>query len=357
MCSSDLVFKSGSSGARLITRTSTSYRMGSKLRIKPLPYSMAWNYSPRAQTSQFVTDGGDAPNTWICHQMAVSNYPFTGQESNKALDKFVESFKGGTDAALAVTLAEWRQSHMMIVSRAGQLLSALKNLKRLRLGDVAKDLGIQPSQVRGVVSRKGAKDTAGQWLELHFGWVPLVQDIYNAVNVLQGVLPGSKARGKAGVRVSLSDNRGQGNWSTFANAEGFLTIGADVYLENANLALANRMGLINPATVAWELIPFSFLVDWFLPVGNFLNSFSDFVGYRVENPFTTTLRKGTSRQVYLDGRYSEVALGECVRMTRVLGIPPRRLVMSTFKGLSVSRGATAIALILQQFLSIKTSRA
>jgi uncharacterized protein YjiS (DUF1127 family) len=342
-----------------MTRSSTSYRMGNKKRTKPLPYTMVWNYSPRVQTSQFVSDQGDAPNTWICHQMAVGDYPFTGQESNKALDRFVESFKGGTDASLAVTLAEWRQSHMMIVARSGQILSALRNLKRLRLGDAAKDLGLSRDQVKGVVSRRGAKDTAGQWLELHFGWVPLVQDIYNAVNVLQGPLPGCKARGKAGTSVSFSDNKGQGNWSTFVpQAQGFITIGADVYLENANLALANRMGLINPATVAWELIPFSFLVDWFIPVGNFLNSFSDFVGYRVENPFTTTLRKGTSRQVYLDGRYSSVSLGECVRMTRVLGVPPRRLVMSTFKGLSVTRGATAIALVIQQFLSLKsTSRA
>jgi len=32
------------------------------------------------------------------------------------------------------------------------------------------------------------------------------------------------------------------------------------------------MGLINPAEVAWELTPWSFVVDWFIPVGNFLEA-------------------------------------------------------------------------------------
>lgn len=35
---------------------------------------------------------------------------------------------------------------------------------------------------------------------------------------------------------------------------------------------AANTGIINPLAVAWEVIPYSFVVDWFLPVGNFLNS-------------------------------------------------------------------------------------
>jgi hypothetical protein len=38
------------------------------------------------------------------------------------------------------------------------------------------------------------------------------------------------------------------------------------------------IGLINPSTVVWELIPFSFVVDWFLPIGNFLHGLSALTG-------------------------------------------------------------------------------
>lgn len=34
------------------------------------------------------------------------------------------------------------------------------------------------------------------------------------------------------------------------------------------------LGINNPASIVWEAIPFSFVLDWFLPVGNFLSNFS-----------------------------------------------------------------------------------
>jgi hypothetical protein len=37
-----------------------------------------------------------------------------------------------------------------------------------------------------------------------------------------------------------------------------------------NLNSWGSFGLLNPAAVAWELLPFSFVVDWFLPVGRYL---------------------------------------------------------------------------------------
>lgn len=33
----------------------------------------------------------------------------------------------------------------------------------------------------------------------------------------------------------------------------------------------NQLGLTNPASVAWETVPWSFVVDWLIPIGNWLN--------------------------------------------------------------------------------------
>jgi hypothetical protein len=33
-----------------------------------------------------------------------------------------------------------------------------------------------------------------------------------------------------------------------------------------------QLGLLDPATVLWEIIPYSFVVDWFLPIGSYLDN-------------------------------------------------------------------------------------
>jgi hypothetical protein len=67
----------------------------------------------------------------------------------------------------------------------------------------------------------------------------------------------------------------------------FVRTGGRVGIENLDLALASQLGVVNPASIAWELIPFSFIVDWFLNVGDFLNQFSDFLGLRIEDDYTS----------------------------------------------------------------------
>lgn len=40
----------------------------------------------------------------------------------------------------------------------------------------------------------------------------------------------------------------------------------------------SRFGLINPLEIAWEVLPWSFVVDWFLPVGDWISSQTSDVG-------------------------------------------------------------------------------
>ncbi len=64
-------------------------------------------------------------------------------------------------------------------------------------------------------------------------------------------------------------------------------MGCEVTISNPNLYLANNLGLANPAIVVWELIPFSFVVDWFVTVGQFLENGSAWLGLTVTKPYTT----------------------------------------------------------------------
>jgi hypothetical protein len=118
----------------------------------------------------------------------------------------------------------------------------------------------------------------------------------------------------------------------------------DVRVDNPNLHLAQQLGFINPLSVAWELVPFSFVVDWFGNVGQVLASFSDFAGLSQVNPRTTTFQKTTKLTQTYTGY---VANHESVYVTRITSIVGPVLIRSQWKGISPVRGLTACSLLLQ----------
>jgi len=186
----------------------------------------------------------------------------------------------------------------MIVKRFTQLHGFTKNLRRGRFGDAALSIGLNLSSAqRKKLERNyvqfGAKSFANNYLELHFGWSPLIKDIHDAVEVLSKPIVRVRVRTKRGAwfhtYVSLASDNGNdrtygGDKYTTYQA---ITLKADLEVSNPNLALASQCGVVNPLSIAWELVPFSFVVDWFVNVGDFLNTFTDFAGITLVNPHRT----------------------------------------------------------------------
>lgn len=124
------------------------------------------------------------------------------------------------------------------------------------------------------------------WLELQYGWTPLISDIFGALHHLK-----KRARfGVPFVTVSAhvedesydytihSDASGVTNtakWKSKREVNTFLVYG----LENATLAELSSLGLINPLEIVWETVKYSFVVDWFLPIGPWLGALTAGVGY------------------------------------------------------------------------------
>jgi hypothetical protein len=42
-------------------------------------------------------------------------------------------------------------------------------------------------------------------------------------------------------------------------------------------ALANDLAFIDPLTTLWEIVPYSFIVDWFVNIGDLVKAYSPFV--------------------------------------------------------------------------------
>jgi hypothetical protein len=194
----------------------------------------------------------------------------------------------------------------------------------------------------------------GVWLEYSYGWKPLVQDIYTAVNVVQRPFPFRTVRGKAHGKYALSVP--YGNYTTHQYYWGIshyswdirLLLQANVSVSNWVAWRANELGLTNPLSVAWEVIPFSFAVDWFVPIGNYLQSLTDFVGLNLEDSFVTwygTLTRDDQPMWFGQTNVYPHQQDQRVDLTRRLVIPSPPKLHPRFTGFYSARGANAIALL------------
>jgi len=130
----------------------------------------------------------------------------------------------------------------------------------------------------------------------------------------------------------------------------------EVKISNPNVAIANQMGFVNPLSVAWEAVPFSFVVDWFANVGQCLSAMTDFAGFSVTRSWTTDrltmTRSYTFDQMNGTGsEYHEQYSSKYFSHSRGSGVASPTL-NSALRPIGVIRGATAISLLVQQLKSL-----
>jgi hypothetical protein len=105
----------------------------------------------------------------------------------------------------------------------------------------------------------------------------------------------------------LQEVAGAGNGrSHTAKVRGFVRTSGkiDFQIENPLTNTLSSLGLTNPLNVAWELVPFSFVVDWFIPIGDFFNGLIPPQGIsNVSGSLTTKLRIFVDAEVFSEGRY------------------------------------------------------
>lgn len=305
--------------------------------------------------------------------------------TSKARERFISAMKGS--AGIGVDLVEMKQSMGMIEKRALQIFDFARALRKGRIKHAAEILGVsahpsyhkicQDLSVRGQLRKarfkrdvrlkakaqkafltENDKTYSDLFLEFHFGWSPLVSDVYDSIDVLQRDIPVGRVigRAKGSQDFDLGSKSGTVTRVNKHKIDVKVVVGATVSVSNPNLALANQLGVINPASLVWEVVPFSFVVDWFVNVGSFLESFTEFAGYNVTDPFTSTFTHDTSELATYDTRaipYYGTSLAASYKYgswgaNRVLGLPGVALQVRSPWRVSPTRAATAIALLIQQ---------
>lgn len=360
------------SGPATFWREQQRYRQKRPYNL-PLKYSIQTRISNVTQMGFNSYDAAGSFNSNIAPftlQDSVSGDPYLSsfllirdRARNVALKKFND--KRGEKAALGVALGEAHQSIGMVAQRGLQIASAIRACLRFRFGEVAEILGVTRHPKWHKLSRSGklkseANAAASNWLEFSFGWKPLCSDMYTALDVLKAPI-----NYQSPVRVSGKFNDtvtigavGPGQQYAKHTCKARCTIGAVLTVENPNMDLANRLGLTNPFMVVYELIPWSFVLNWLVNVEEYLGQFNQYLGVTVTSPFFSDsfVDDVVVAHQHWSGNPNFAISGTSygASMMRSIGsLPSVRLGIRPVGRLSVGRALNAISLLVQIGAKVK----
>jgi hypothetical protein len=189
----------------------------------------------------------------------------------------------------------------------------------------ARDQMIRNFKRKGIKmgSLDAANELSGLWLQYRYAFMPLVYSVQDVMKLLDGNPTFVTARRKVGAEISFPDlpEKSTYLYDEFVGSVEYRITVKGTWKVNSN---SDRID-INPITTAWELIPLSFVVDWFVNVGDFLQSYvrnltssADVIGCVVKSEQITKrtylhLYKD-ERNVYTRGDSSASCMGNAINL-------------------------------------------
>lgn len=201
--------------------------------------------------------------------------------TNRLLDKLRSS-----DLNLLVSAAEAKQSASMILKAARSFGNAKKSILKA-ISDLGKPIS------------RGSKRAADTWVEYCYGWTPLLNDIYNMTEFHRTLLPVLKVEGKGYKRQEESSSI----VSSGSHRQVAKTLIVEKVLRSRTVTIkspqafdATRLTSLNPLLLAWEILPYSFVVDWFFDIGGYLQNMeiACLAGYLPTVGFDSALANATT---------------------------------------------------------------
>jgi len=247
------------------------------------------------------------------HEVSFLPDPVTSdartRADDKAKQKLLDNIKG-MSINVAQTVAERQQTMNTVTSAAKSIAGVLRGLKKGNFTEAAKALGISPpKRGRRRFNKDFANDSANAigdgWLALQYGWKPLLMDVHGACEALAKAKNGTNAiyanSSGTAYKAWIEDKSIIGNppsgWSgtevTLQQLNASLLVKYKVRYSKSSPQVSNlaSLGITNPALLTWELLPYSFVVDWFVPIGNWLSSLDATAGMSFQMGFSVSLSK------------------------------------------------------------------
>jgi hypothetical protein len=181
---------------------------------------------------------------------------------NIALQRLYEQLRGDLDLSTAVAEA----------SESKRLLTSIHRLE---------------NYVTGSGKWKTLQTAGKNWLAYSMAWKPMVQDIYGAADELVRAKYPSMLRINSSAQEKMPGNvrltklyaSDPEQVATLRGVEGvrFRTM----WIDDGKFDIA-RWTSLNPVSIGWELMPYSFVVDYFYDVGNMLRSYETAMLYNTK---------------------------------------------------------------------------
>jgi len=259
------------------------------------PYDLALNYS-RDDRGVGIDVGwgtlGSSTNTQHADvfgtrsPLRYTDLPswFVTSVTNQARERLQGAIK--SEALLFATLAEARQNIHQMADRLDQARRVVKQLPPFLYHSVLRAT-LVAELTRYTVKGVGKKFADGV-LEVFFGYKPIMSDVQSCAETLskdfapQGVECYAKRRDS-----KLTSSQLESNWWR-KEEQWWLKVkcGCTCQVSNPNLFLADSIGLVNPFATAWEMMPWSFVVDYFINVNQFIGALTSEYGVLLKEPYT-----------------------------------------------------------------------
>ncbi|UUW21344.1 MAG: maturation protein [Sanya fiers-like virus 30] len=291
-----------------------SPRVNGKLVLRANPVTVTEEictyWASGSSTWQPYSDAFLTNSTYVADQAAADAYA-------RAFAKFQGKCNLESQLMLAVDFAERQKTIDMVGTTFGRILRATRAIKAGQLKKASTLLGMNSKGVgkfgAALATRTSALvggkpvNPANLWLEYRYGWSPLMGTIYGLCEKLSD-LPRPQFIRERGSKL-FTDTVTETVMKQTVVGRATVTISGQVVAVNSTVVSLRDYGVINPAAIAWELIPFSFVVDWFIGVGDYLNNYTALSGLTFANLSKTTTRSGTRIERFrsnwgtIDGQY------------------------------------------------------
>lgn len=329
---------------------------------------LKWN---NFTAEEFVESQTSETSTWTSGSGCPLTYPGYYAQYNDTLTRLIQEIQGHK-LNLAMDIAEGKEAGIMVMNtikgigkiaedvRHKDLASAARRLTALYSHNPATYVYRPPRNFLKAMERT-TSDVGNTWLAIQYGMKPLLGSIFESVNLYNTRMA---ERRRAIVKVSTrvrdwyDGSASPLNWTCKGPFIGRIHITYEME-EQFPLPLMTELGFHDPATIAWELIPASFVADWFLPVGQYLELINKIPKLQGRFRVTRTLRHEYNgyvvNPVWVASHGQTYSSGEQRRIERVVSsslggaidIPlPRFVPLPDF--MSPSRFWTSLALTKQQ---------
>lgn len=186
------------------------------------------------------------------------------------------------DIHLGNFMAEFHQVLSMFNKNAKLIAGQVESFRKKR----PKDFQLA-KQNEGSLPRNKWCLIPNSWLEMQYGWNPLLSDLYGAVMHISKraqfsnpfITVRSRRENTVIDKILTNDQCGNtywGKWKHSQKCTTFLVYGTT----NPTVRELSSLGLINPLEIVWELSKFSFVVDWLVPVSSWLQTWTSDAGLK-----------------------------------------------------------------------------